>query len=463
MPLVVETPDTHLPERQYALRVVLGEFLGVEFEHAIGPGGIVRIRADDGRCIEMPDALFGGPSSGWLSAACLPSEPLGRAHVDEPLSAAVVEAELPIVFGGSGRLVDKRDASTTVLDLDVLGTAFFMLSRMEEVIRPERDTHGRFPASSSIGAREGFVTRPIVDEYVGILWSCMHELWPGLERKQPEFSVFSTHDVDFGLEYSGMPHWQIARRFANRALRGDLSGARRAVSEWSAVRRCGITADPWYTFDFIMSSAEDAGWPCSFYVMPDVAAGHEEQHWYSLRDPDMRAVLAHIGERGHEIGLHSSYESHLDGDLLCRELSYLRATCAEVGVDQSAWGGRAHYLRWDASTSARLWSDAGLTYDSTLAFAELPGFRCGVCRPFPLFDLAARAELPLWERPLILMDGSLIAEEYLGLAPDDAHAHVLELRERCRIVGGEFVILWHHPALSTPAHQDLYAAALTGR
>ena len=108
------------------------------------------------------------------------------------------------------------------------------------------------------------------------------------------------------------------------------------------------------------------------------------------------------------------------------------------------------------STSARLWSDAGLDYDSTLTFAERPGFRCGVCRPFPLFDLTTRTELPLWERPLIFMDEP---EELLS----DARATVLDLRERCRVVGGEFVILWHHPLLATPAHRELYAAALTGR
>ena len=57
--------------------------------------------------------------------------------------------------------------------LDIFGSAFFMLTRYEEMVITERDTHGRFPARASIAYREGLLERPIVDEYLELLWAAI--------------------------------------------------------------------------------------------------------------------------------------------------------------------------------------------------------------------------------------------------------------------------------------------------
>ena len=49
-------------------------------------------------------------------------------------------------------------------------------------------------------------------------------------------------------------------------------------------------------------------------------------------------------------------------------------------------------------------SDAGLDYDTTVSFADTPGFHCGVCYEFPVFNVLTRQKLPLIERPLVVMD-----------------------------------------------------------
>jgi len=37
----------------------------------------------------------------------------------------------------------------------------------------------------------------------------------------------------------------------------------------------------------------------------------------------------------------------------------------------------------------RAWADAGMDYDSTLSYADRPGFRCGTCSEYPAFDPVA--------------------------------------------------------------------------
>ena len=53
-----------------------------------------------------------------------------------------------------------------------------MLSRYEEAVLLDRDDHDRFPATASIAYKTGFLDRPIIDEYVEILWVAMKRVWP---------------------------------------------------------------------------------------------------------------------------------------------------------------------------------------------------------------------------------------------------------------------------------------------
>ena len=45
----------------------------------------------------------------------------------------------------------------------MFGSAFFMLTRYEELVVADRDQYGRFPAAASVAGREGFLGVPVVD------------------------------------------------------------------------------------------------------------------------------------------------------------------------------------------------------------------------------------------------------------------------------------------------------------
>ena len=50
-----------------------------------------------------------------------------------------------------------------------------------------------------------------------------------------------------------------------------------------------------------------------------------------------------------------------------------------IGVDQKKFGGRMHYLRIKWPTTLYFWEKAKFAYDSSMGYADLPGFRCGTC------------------------------------------------------------------------------------
>ena len=419
MTLRVETPPSFQPEREWVLRVV-AERLGVELPHVIANREGVRI-TDGERELLLRDGLFACAEADWWSERSLPTSPLARS-----------ESGLPVLYGSAG-------------EPDLLGGIFFLLTRYEEAVSAERDEHDRFPARASLAATEGFLERPLADEYVDALWDALKAKWPGLERPESKFRVVPTHDVDSPRS----PHRALGRELVSVAA--DL--LRRRDPELASRRLQflrGAGPDPLDTFDALMEASESRGLRAAFYFM----SGAE----YSVHEPVIRALLRRVDERGHEIGFHAGYDSFRDAEIFRAELETLRRACSEAGIEQEIRGGRQHFLRWENPTTWRIWDEVGLEYDSTVGFADAPGFRCGTCHEFPVFDLRARRALRLRERPLIAMEVSAL--NYLGLRPDAAVARFAALKARCREVGGDFVALWHNTMVVDRTGRRVYEAVL---
>lgn len=422
MTLLVEAPPTYEAERRYILDVVLGDWLGLDLELRAAERGDWRI-SRDGAEVVLPDVLFATPEAEWLTPASLPA-------------VRTVDG-LPVLY---------TDAAGSGVDL--LGSAFFMLTRYEELALPDRDEHGRFPAARSVAARGGFLGRAVVDAYVELLWERLHAAWPGLERRRRRFAVVLSHDIDDPLTtlHNGP-------KDAVRQLGGDLvvrRDPRLAVNRLRALAG-DRDRDPNNTFDFLMEVSERHGLLSAFYFL-----AHRDltprPGPYLFEDPWVRELIVHIARRGHEIGYHPSYPTYRDPALTQEELGRLQ----RVAPEQERWGGRQHFLRWVNPETWRNWEAAGLDYDSTMGFTESLGFRAGTCHPYRAFDLKARRPLHLVERPFQVMDVTLVNS--LGLAPDAALQATLDVAAECRRYQGELGILWHNNSvLRSAADQRWYA------
>jgi hypothetical protein len=342
--------------------------------------------------------------------------------------------------------------------LDVFGSAFFMLTRYEEIAVGERDRFGRFPASSSVAHAERFLGLPIVDAYVEVLASALRRRWPRLQAPRSGFRLHITHDVDRPLSFLGRGVSGVARQLAADALvRRDARLMARRVRSWTGIPRGDHTHDPDNTFDFLMAVSERHGVASAFYFLATEEVSFIEGY-YTLDHPWIRRLVAAIHSRGHEVGFHAGFHTHRDADRTQMEFQRLRAAAADAGVRQDGWGGRQHYLRWENPTTWANWEQAGLDYDSTLGFAERPGFRAGTSHAFHPFHLHERRILSLQERPLTVMDATLF--EYAKLAPDAASAQVLALARQCRRYGGALTLLWHNSSVQTARDQRWYAALI---
>jgi hypothetical protein len=135
--------------------------------------------------------------------------------------------------------------------------------------------------------------------------------------------------------------------------------------------------------------------------------------------------------------------------------------CDSLGIPGAAVGNRQHFLRWDAGENPDHLQSAGFEYDSTGSHADVPGFRFGTARPFRMWSWQENKSIRLEQRPLIVMENTVIEHDYLGLGcGEKALQTMLELRNRTLEQGGDFTFLWHNSSLTTPEERDLYEKLL---
>jgi hypothetical protein len=452
-------------ERAYIFDVLLREFLGLEFVAISEVRDDVSISWQDTATeLRVKDVFFQTLAADWLKKQSLPELPLTQWQLPELFIASGNSTwnTLPVLFGKSltsGSFFVRHDNSID-LGLDIFGSAFFMLTRYEETCSPRLDEFSRFPACASIAVRGGFLERPIVNEYLEIFWSCLQALRPGMVRKTREYRLDLSHDVDRIFDTRG-EDWSVVLKNASGDIvkRRDIALAARRI--YSKARSGGgdFRHEPCNTFDFIMDCSEQYGIRSAFYFI--VHQGAEELDGdYAIDMPWVRSMLRHIHARGHELGLHGSYISYDDPAQIAAEFQRIQTIAEEEGIHQSSWGGRQHYLRWDAGTTWQGWEDAGLAYDSTLAFPEAVGFRSGTCYEYPAFNLLSRCALKLYERPLVIMETSLFSEHYMNLSADDALETIDRLSSLCRRFDGSFTLLWHNDNLVQARQKKLYRNAL---
>lgn len=344
---------------------------------------------------------------------------------------------------------------------DVLGLAFWMLTRQEELGHVELDERQRFPASASHAFRHAYLDRPVVDEWIAVLGQLMLRQWPGLALTRHQFEMKVSHDVDNPSRYAFGGLAQIGKMAAfDVLLRRDLRSPARGLLLRTKSRERLHPDDPANTFDWIMDQSDQRGLTSAFHFVCGRTSPALDAH-YEPEDEPIRALLRSIHTRGHEIGIHPSYNTFNDPPALAREFTRLRAVCADEGIEQPHWGGRMHFLRWDTAVTLRACNDAGMDYDNTLTYADVPGFRCGTCFEYPAFDPVNNEILHLRIRPLVAMESTVIARRYLGLGEGaEAVAEFAALKAACRAVQGTFDLLWHNSFLESPQRRNLYCKVL---
>ena len=389
--LEIFIPNNNLPERRYIIGILFENFLGVDHRIEVDDQGRDYSIRFDKKELLIRDAFFGqypGELS-YLIPEALPDKVSFVKHEFAP------EVNIPVIYGSGEIRVSELEIRC---GMDIFASSFFMLTRWEEIVNPVRDRHDRFPGDASVAFRNGFLHRPLVNEYVEFLWKMLEKLGYRGKRKERDFELTLTHDVD-SLSY-----------VSPRSLMGDV--LKRRDLKLAAGNLKYLLNDPHDTYDYLMDISESLGVQSRFYFMSALSNREFDSGNY-LKRPYFRSTVKKIRRRGHLIGFHPGYYTFDDARIWRSEKERL-----EEAAQQDLEEGRQHFLRMDVSVTPGIWEENGMKIDSTMSYSDKEGFRCGTGDKFPVFSCRKRVQYRLIERPLVVMDGSL--KQYQNYTPEKA-------------------------------------------
>ena len=411
----------------------------------------------------MPDTFFQAARDAWgtLESCTMNTDRYFSTDV-LPIQTNTVTSRLPNFFGDEQYLWSESEVR---LPIDVFGTAVVLMSRYEEFVDDRRDAHDRYAAHFSQVGQPDFLQRPIVNEHVEVVWSCLQYLWPSLTRRQRDGGVFASADVDIPYSPGNQSVLRLIRRIGGDLIRRrSLWDVVRTISSFAATKFGHYDLDPYYPWlEWLMSENEAEGHQITLYFISDHSAG-DIDGVYDVDEPVIQRLMTRVLEGGHEIGLHPSYATYREPVQLAKERAILTRSARRIAPDLVVRACRQHFLRWSVHETASHQSEAGLSVDSTLGYADAAGFRAGVCYEFGMYDLSNRCPLPIRQRPLIAMEVSVFGTAYMNVQNHQAALDILlRLKQNCLQFKGDFRLLWHNNMLRTEADRGVYTRVVSKR
>lgn len=362
-------------------------------------------------------------------------------------------AGVPLLFGKPElEWVDE----TLVVHADIIASAFFLLTRYEEIrYREKRDQHGRFPGKDSLPYRAGFLDRPVVDEYGVLLRGWLKQTGVQVPESQPQIKkVWLTHDVDAPF---------FCRSFRH-VIRETIKG--QGLKSAMAFYRRPLTDDPYYTFPWLaeqdVALREKIGKErCAsiLFFKSGKNRSKQDRPYCNLQTMEMQELIALCKTEKIVVGLHSSYEAGKNPKSIESERDTV-----ERAAKQKVKYNRHHYLSLREPEDMEWLEKAGITDDFSLGYADVSGFRLGTSRPVRWINPITRRLSPLVLHPLTVMDVTLSEEKYMHMDYESALTYCRKLIQQVAQMNGELVLLWHNDTVSelgkTPWLRSLYVQLL---
>lgn len=303
---------------------------------------------------------------------------------------------------------------------DLFGAVFFLISRFEEYLpTAPYDSMGRYDPEGSWAARNGFLERPLVDEWIAALGRTLGLTVPAGAR------LFPTYDIDQPWCYK---HKSLILLSALRS--GRLGEA------WKVLY--GRARDPFDNFhwmDSVNAFLPEA--PVYFFPLSARRTGYDKNPPPGLGEFQ---ELIRTHSKRYPVGIHPSFYSRDTDGLLSSEIDMLtRITDLPVTIS------RFHYIRFRLPSDYRLLLSLGIRADYSMGYGERNGFRASYSRPFAWYDLLRENETSLQVVPFCWMEAT--SYHVSRLSAEGALAELLAYKASLDAVGGRFTPIWHNNSL----------------
>ena len=321
----------------------------------------------------------------------------------------------------------------SALPFDPFALSFYLVSRYEEYLPFDPDSHGRFRPELSLSFKEGFLRMPLVDAVMHEFKKLLMNWFPGISFPSKKFHFIPSFDIDIAFAHHGKGWERATAAWLKLILKMDYKQARERL-----FTLLGKSADPYDNFNLHLELAKQNGHMLLYFVLlGDFGRFDRNTSHKGLR---FRKLLSKLSLSA-ELGIHPSYHSHLRTEIFTKELERLVAI-----IGKPVAKNRFHFLRLKFPDSYRLLVSEGIRDDYSLGYSSMNGFRASTCTPFHFYDIGKEEKMDLIVHPFIFMDSAMI--DHLKMLPDEATGEINQLVNQVRIYGGEAIGIWHNYSLS---------------
>lgn len=255
----------------------------------------------------------------------------------------------------------------------------------------------------------------------------------GFKTNESSFGVLMTHDVDW---VSVEPIWFIRNLLKKTRFEPIVFNAEndylyqnvKRLIEWDYEKEIRST----------------------WYFMSGSYSFRRYGNRYSSKSRKLKKLIPILINRGHSLGLHTSYYGGFDV-----KKSQSQKEGLEKIIGREVAYNRNHYLRFDRIKSISLYEACGFKADSTMGYSDANGFRAGLCRPFYPWNYESKRVSNVVEIPLLFMDS--VNSDNLPESWNDLKRILTWIKE----VKGCGSLLFHPSNLaSDPQRKEFYFEAI---
>jgi len=402
------------PRLKYVLDWLLKERLQLDYRITIDKNDI----PDHGSFIS-----YGSPSGGAVSVPS--ADFLWQTGINPPEIAKGTWGDLPVIFA--------KDDEGYTLPFDLFSAIFYLLSRYEEYSSFTPDKHGRYLATASVLYKNGWLMRPLVDEWVyafrKILQSAMGEAIEGTP-----FLYQPTYDIDMAYSHLHKGAGRIIGAYLRAILKLDVVQITERIQVLKKKQK-----DPFDSFRWLRQLHKQYDYkPVYFILSADKTTPYDKN--IHPQHPAMMRVIKNLVKEG-DIGIHPSYYAE-QKNLLEKEKKMLEHIAGK-GVTIS----RQHYIRATAPGTYRMLLSQGIAEDYTMGYGSNLGFRAGTGSSFFWYDLENENTTKLRIHPFCFMDTT--AHYEAKLTPSQAFEKLEEMSKKLILTGSTLITVFHNFSLGT--------------
>ncbi len=320
------------------------------------------------------------------------------------------------------------------LKFDIFSAIFYLVTRYEEYLPFQKDSHGRFEAKQSYAYKNGFLDRPVVDEWIIELEKRISTKYPGQHLEKRYFKFTPSIDVDQAFAIKGKSLLRVMKPIL-------LSLVRFKIGKFIDIIkiRLGLLKDPFDQFELMESLHRKYNFTAIYFFLFSKKYTRYDVN-ISVKNKEFRKRIKEISKTA-SVGIHPSYHSRYDFKLIDEEI-HLLSNVLNIPINSS----RQHYLKLRLPNTYKSLISLGIANEYSMGYASMPGFRASTTHSFKFFDLKHEQISFLVVHPFCVMDATF--KTYLNFTKEQAYETIVKLMNNVKKVDGHFISLWHNESFS---------------